>query len=41
MSRGCGGVELDPWGFPRVSGDEPAGDYLASGLLEFSPRERG
>ena len=28
-------------GFPRVSGDEPAGDKIILGINEFSPRERG
>ena len=28
-------------GFPRVSGDEPPASMVASGLWEFSPRERG
>ena len=27
--------------FPRVSGDEPAGDKIILGINEFSPRERG
>ena len=28
-------------GFPRVSGDEPQAQHLASTLASFSPRERG
>ena len=28
-------------GFPRVSGDEPAGRSLIQGFISFSPRERG
>ena len=28
-------------GFPRVSGDEPAGKSLIQGFIKFSPRERG
>ena len=27
--------------FPRVSGDEPAGDLAETVALKFSPRERG
>ncbi len=27
--------------FPRVSGDEPAGDRVGIALQSFSPRERG
>ena len=27
--------------FPRVSGDEPANDYVSSKTEGFSPRERG
>ena len=27
--------------FPRVSGDEPANDYVSSKMEGFSPRERG
>ena len=27
--------------FPRVSGDEPCGDYLQTIEFKFSPRERG
>ena len=29
------------WGFPRVSGDEPAGGQVGSHGQAFSPRERG
>ena len=29
------------YGFPRVSGDEPAGKNLIQGFIKFSPRERG
>ena len=28
-------------GFPRVSGDEPAGKQAVTTLATFSPRERG
>ena len=28
-------------GFPRVSGDEPAGEEADNGIIRFSPRERG
>ena len=30
-----------PWGFPRVSGDEPGIPYAAGEFARFSPRERG
>ena len=29
------------FGFPRVSGDEPAAGNLQATLMGFSPRERG
>ena len=28
-------------GFPRVSGDEPAGSHAGAQGIRFSPRERG
>ena len=28
-------------GFPRASGDEPAGTPVPAGVIPFSPRERG
>ena len=27
--------------FPRVSGDEPMGEFTPAHYIEFSPRERG
>ena len=41
MSRGRPGVPRCPARFPRVSGDEPAGDYKKLCDAQFSPRERG
>ena len=41
MSRLGEGRPVHVDGFPRVSGDEPAGDKIVIGLNEFSPRERG
>ena len=35
------GNEHLPDRFPRVSGDEPAGEAATTGTIEFSPRERG
>ena len=31
----------DPFGFPRVSGDEPAWQLQGYNAEQFSPRERG
>ena len=30
-----------PYGFPRVSGDEPGQSLEATATVKFSPRERG
>ena len=30
-----------PYCFPRVSGDEPGDQVAVSGVIAFSPRERG
>ena len=41
MSRFVGEVEFFDGGFPRVSGDEPAGALARALPWPFSPRERG
>ena len=41
MSRGFVGHDQVSRGFPRVSGDEPAGSIPARLTMWFSPRERG
>ena len=41
MSPLIAGASLAAARFPRVSGDEPVGVQILTGLIEFSPRERG
>ena len=41
MSRLRSAGQGDAHGFPRVSGDEPAGKYVDILAGKFSPRERG
>ena len=41
MSPGVRVGRPAPTGFPRVSGDEPYGDWIQTIEFKFSPRERG
>ena len=41
MSRSMAVNELELFGFPRVSGDEPAWELYRREWDMFSPRERG
>ena len=41
MSRRGTAAVMMPYGFPRVSGDEPAATKDSNGVRLFSPRERG
>ena len=41
MSLSAFGVYAVLYGFPRVSGDEPAADAPSATTPMFSPRERG
>ena len=41
MSPACSANWTSVRSFPRVSGDEPANDYVSSKMEGFSPRERG
>ena len=41
MSPITGDLEFKAFGFPRVSGDEPAEIADVARASEFSPRERG
>ena len=41
MSPGADLAQAIGRGFPRVSGDEPAGSNLVDVAAGFSPRERG
>ena len=41
MSPMSATIITGPWGFPRVSGDEPTFADRVRGLHVFSPRERG
>ena len=41
MSRARLAILAIPYGFPRVSGDEPSAATSLEQLAAFSPRERG